>query len=169
MSAVVREARPSDLAVALPLWRALHAEHEALDPRYRMADDAGVRWASDFREWTRSPASRVWLAVDGGEAVGFLTAHLYAPAPVYHPASLVHVDDLFVAPTHRGAGIGTALVRAVRAWARAEDAQHLQVGVLAANAGARAFWARRGAADFSVTATLPLAGEEARGSGADGG
>jgi len=154
VSVAVREARPSDLGAALPLWRALHAEHEALDARYRMAEDAAARWASDFREWTRSVSSRVWLAVDAVAPVGLLTAHLYEPAPTFQPSLFVHVDDLYVAPPHRGTGLGTRLLDQARDWARAEQAEYLQVGVLAANTAARAFWARQGGAEFSVTMRL---------------
>ena len=156
MSPTVREARPSDLAAALALWEALHREHEARDPRYRLSDDAAARWSTSFRDWTRSTQSRVWLALDAGRPVGLLTAHLYQPAPTYRPGLLVHVDDLYVAPEARGSGVARQLLDAARAWGRAEGAGHLQAGVLAANAAGRAFWAREGAADYSVTVTLPL-------------
>lgn len=157
--AVVREARPSDLAAALPLWRALHREHESLDARYRLADDAGARWSADFREWTRSRTSRVWLAVGAGEPVGLATAHLYVPVPTFEPQSLVHVDDLFVAPGARGAGLGARLLDHARQWGASQGASQLRAGVLAANAAGRAFWTRQGARDFSVTVTIGVGGE----------
>lgn len=156
MSVAIREARPSDLAVALPLWEALHREHEARDPRYRLSDDAARRWSTDFRDWARSDGSRIWLAVDGGQAVGLLTAHLYQPAPTYRPRLFVHVDDLYVAPDLRGSGVGRQLLDAARAWGRTAGAEHLQAGVLATNEAGRAFWTRQGAEDYSVTITLPL-------------
>ena len=152
----VRLARPSDLGAALPLWRALHREHEALDARYRLADDAEARWTADFREWTRSAASRIWLGVREGQPVGLLTAHLYRPAPTYRPGLVVHVSDLYVAPSARGAGLGSRLLDHARQWAEAEGAASLQAGVLAENAGGRDFWAVQGARDFSVTVTLDV-------------
>ena len=162
--ATIREARPSDLAAALPLWLALHHEHESLDPRYRLADDAGARWSADFREWTRSRTSRVWLAVGvsashpGGrsEPAGLVTAHLYVPTPTFEPESLVHVDDLFVAPGARGTGLGARLLDHARQWGAAQGATQLRAGVLAANAAGRAFWTRQGTQDFSVTVTMPV-------------
>lgn len=154
----VRLARPSDLAVALPLWQALHREHEALDARYRIAADAASRWQTSFRDWTRSPSSRVWLALEGGDALGLATAHLYQPAPVYQPSLMVHVDDLYVAPPARGHGVGAVLLDHAREWAALEGATEIRVGVLASNAAGRAFWERQGARDYSVTMTLGVGG-----------
>lgn len=152
----VRAATASDLPVALPLWEALHREHEAQDPRYQLSAEAAQRWATDFRTWTRSAADRVWLAIDGSSAVGLLTAHLYEPTPTFEPFLMVYVDDLYVTPRARGRGAGRALLRAARQWGAAEGAVQIRAGVLATNAAGRGFWTREGARDFSVTVTLPL-------------
>ena len=154
----VRLARPSDLPAALPLWRALHREHETQDARYRLSEDAPARWATDFRTWTRSEADRVWLGVDGEEPVGLLTAHLYEPAPVFAPATMIYVDDLYVAPEARRSGLAGRLLDEACRWGAAVGATELRAGVLATNPAGRAFWERAGAADFSVTVTLPLRG-----------
>ena len=156
MSPVVREARSSDLPVALALWSALHREHEARDPRYRLADDAEARWSTDFRDWTRSDGSRVWLAIDAGQPVGLLTAHLYQPAPLYREHLLVHVSDLYVVPEARGEGIAAALLDHAQTWGRSAGATQLQAGVLAVNAVGRAFWAAQGGEDYSVTVSMAL-------------
>ena len=152
----VRPARPADAAVALALWTALHREHEGQDARYRIADDAARRWSTDLRDWLRSPRDAVWLGLAGGTPAGLLTAHLYETTPMYAPVSLVYVDDLYVRPEARGRGLGRRLLGAARAWGAERGATELRAGVLAANGAGRAFWAREGAADFSVTVTLPL-------------
>ena len=152
----VRLARPSDVAPAAELWLALHREHQALDARYRLAGDAGQRWAADFREWTRSRTSAVWLGLDGGRPVGLATAHLVQTPPTFEPVVLAHVDDLYVTPDRRGRGLGAALLDAVRQWARDGGATEVRAGVLAANPGGRRFWAREGAGDLSVTVTMSL-------------
>ena len=150
----VRVARPSDLAPALALWQALHDEHQSLDGGYRLAGDAAARWSADFREWTRSRTSRIWLALDAGRPAGLLTAHLHETVPTFEPVTLVHVDDLYVAPAARGAGLGARLLAGARRWGAENGATELRAGVLAANAAGRAFWAAQGARDFSVTVTL---------------
>ena len=155
--ATIRPAQPSDRDAAVALYAALHRAHETLDPRYRLADDALARWATDVRDWTRSRADAVWLAeTPAGDAVGLLTAHLYQPPPMFRPHTLVWVDDLYVDPAHRGRGVGRRLLDAARTWGRERGAVELRAGVLAANEGARRFWAGEGATDFSVTVVAPL-------------
>lgn len=151
----IRPARSSDLPAALALWIALHREHEAQDDRYRLSDDATSRWSADFRTWTRSATDRVWLGLDAG-AVGLLTAHVYEPAPVFAPVRMLWVDDLYVAPGARRAGLAARLLDAARQWGHEVGATELRAGVLATNAAGRAFWSRHGAADLSVTVRMPL-------------
>ncbi|WP_412067308.1 N-acetyltransferase family protein [Rubrivirga sp. IMCC43871] len=155
---MIRQARSADLDTALALWQALHAEHESLDPRYRLADDAAARWRTSLRDWVRSDASRVLFAQEtaASDPVGLITAHLYEPAPTYRPHLLVHVDDLYVRPEARGHGHARALVEAAADWGRAEGATQLRAGVLATNAAGLAFWASVGGADFSVTVAAEL-------------
>ena len=154
----VRPARPADRDVALALWTALHREHEATDSRYRLSDDAVQRWTTSLRDWLRSPRDAVWLGLDGGAPAGLLTAHLYETTPMYAPTALVYVDDLYVRVPSRGKGMATALLDAARAWGAEHGATELRAGVLAVNGAGRAFWARQGAEDFSVTVTVPLGG-----------
>ncbi|NNF57625.1 MAG: GNAT family N-acetyltransferase [Rhodothermaceae bacterium] len=153
----VRPAARADQEAALGLWLALHREHEALEPRYRLAADAAARWAHDFPEWVRSDHHCLRVAEsDGSTLVGLLTAHAGWPVPVYAPVSFVHVDDLFVDPSARGQGLGVALLDAVRVWAAGIGATEIRAGVLAANPAGRAFWGAQGAEPFSTTVIVPL-------------
>ena len=154
MSAVVRPARPSDRGAAVDLWLALHREHEALDARYRLDASAASRWRADVGDWIRGDAAGVWLAEADGAPVGLAVAHRYEPAPIYAPAPILFVSDLYVAPAHRGRGVGHALLTAARDWGAAGGLRQVQVGVLAANAAGLAFWERAGATPYSVTMTI---------------
>lgn len=156
MPVTVRRARAADADEVRRLWQALHHEHEWTDVRYRMSEDAALRWASDLREWTRSDTDRVLVAEGADELMGMTVAHLAWPAPIYAPRLMVWVDDLYVLPAYRGQGVGRALLDALRAWGREQGAEEIRAGVLATNDGARRFWAGAGGADYSVTVTLDL-------------
>ena len=158
----VRPAEQADQDEALALWRALHHEQEALDPRYRLAEDAPDRWAHDFPEWVRSAHHCIRVAESKtGALVGLLTAHAGWPVPVYASVSFVHVDDLFVSLPARGQGIGVALLDSVREWAADIGATEIRAGVLAANSSGQAFWTEQAAQPFSTTLILQL-GEQSR-------
>ena len=153
---LVRKARRADREGALALWRLLQDEHEAKDPRYRISEDAASRWATDFRDWTRSHSSSVWVAEADDRLVGLLTAHLAEPAPVYRGRPFVFVGEIIVAEDWRGRGVARRLLDAAREWGRQVGATELRAGVLATNPAGRRFWEQQGARDFSVTVTLPL-------------
>jgi len=153
----VRRARPADLPGAMAMQEALHAEHQALDPRFVVADDAPARWSADMRAWLRSDSDRI-LVADAGDAglAGLAIAHLCWPAPIYRQRLMVWADDLYVVPAWRGRGVGRELFGALAEWGRAAGATELRAGVLGANDRGRDFWRRAGADDFSVTVTVRL-------------
>jgi GNAT superfamily N-acetyltransferase len=152
----IRRARRDDEETAVALWRHLQAEHEALDARHRPSASAPKRWRNDFRVWVESDTHRVFVADSGGALAGLVTAHPYWPGPMYEQELEVYITELVVAPEHRGAGVGTELLEAVRAWARAQDVTQIRAGVLSRNERGRAFWQREGAKDFFMTVTLPV-------------
>jgi len=65
---------------------------------------------------------RAWVAVDGAEIVGSIWLQLIEkiPNPGEDPELHGYVSNLYVAPTHRGAGLGTRLLERCLA-ACAED------------------------------------------------
>ena len=74
-----------------------------------------------------------------GIAAGFMDEN--------HPAS-AQVISMWVAPEYRRAGVGAALIGAIRAWARDRGVSTLQLMVTNRNEGAIEFYRRIG---FSLT------------------
>ena len=74
--------------------------------------------------WLRERPDRpTWIAQHDGEHAGILeTRRLRTlPWPTRPEASALHVENLFVAPAHRGTGVAQALVEAMIEWAHSTD------------------------------------------------
>ncbi len=71
----------------------------------------------------------------------------------------IHVEDLYVRPTHRGKGIGKALLTRVAAIAAAEGCTRLQWDVLEWNTPAIGFYQQMGAQMLMDWRTMRVTGE----------
>jgi GNAT superfamily N-acetyltransferase len=153
----LRTAVDADADALLRLWLALGVEGRAADPRYRMrpgaADTArtfiATRWLSD-------PDHRVVVAGRDTRVVGFMTAQVGVAHPVLEAPTSVVITDAYVVPGERRAGIGRDLYEAVIDWARGRGAGQIEVGTLAFDRRAVAFWRALGFHDWRVTLTQPL-------------
>lgn len=89
----IRKSGPGDGGRVVQIWRdAVDATHDFLSDEDRAAIDAEV---SDFL-----PKAPLWVAVDGDDRpIGFMMM------------SDAHMEALFVDPSHRGEGVGRALVQ----------------------------------------------------------
>ncbi|EPD58904.1 hypothetical protein HMPREF1211_05843 [Streptomyces sp. HGB0020] len=86
----------------------------------------------------------------GGEVVGYV--RLGYPTPLACNAHVRQIQGLAVAEQARGAGVGRALLRAVREEARKQGARRLTLRVLGHNAPARKLYETEG---FAVEGVLP--------------
>jgi len=152
----IRRACKEDQQQIGSLWLRLLDEHAAMDPRFGVAGDALERWLNDFRYWLVDEQSRVFVAEHAGVLVGFVTASLWEPPPIYALGEEVYINELYVVAKLRGQGVGRRLFEAVKAWAEALPVERLRLGVLAANTEGRAFWERQQAQPLSLTLTIDL-------------
>jgi aminoglycoside 3-N-acetyltransferase I len=115
----------------------------------RSADDFDVAGASQpeapldaeaAAAYLGDPAVVHWVAEQGGAVLGELLCHVLR-LPSGHGRELL-LYAIGVRAAHRRRGVGTALVREMLAWARAERIE--VVWVLADNPGAEAFYAACG-------------------------
>ena len=105
----IRPATPGDVGEILRLIRAL-AEYE------KLAGEA-VGTEARMREslFGARPAAEALIAERGGQAVGF--ALFFTTFSTFLCKPGLYLEDLFVEPGHRGAGIGKALLRRLAALA----------------------------------------------------
>ena len=132
----LRPATSADLTALLPLVAAYHA-HEGITPRPAAALAETLRGLLDHPD-----RGRIWLIEDGGAVAGYLAiAYGYSIELGGREAA---IDEIFVAPSHRGAGLGAAALSELVAWAEAEALVALHLDVSPDNAGARRLYARHG-------------------------
>lgn len=100
--------------------------------------------------------SVIFLAEDGGEASGF--CQLYPSFTSAGMARTYILNDLFVMPAARGAGVGRALLGHAASWAREEGAARLTLSTAHDNLTAQALYEACGWKQDEVFRTyhLPL-------------
>ena len=104
------------------------------------------------------PAAEALIAERGGEAVGY--AVFFPTFSSFLAIQGVWLEDLFVRPAHRGAGVGRALLAAVAARVRERGGQRLEWSALDWNELALGFYRGIGAQTMDEWITHRLVGEE---------
>lgn len=146
----IRVATESDVPLILSFIRAL-AEYE------RLAD--GVVATEDLLRTTlfREPRfAEVLIAESGGEAAGFaLFFHNYS---TFLARPGIYLEDLFVRPEMRGAGVGRALLVRLAQLAKERNCGRLEWAVLDWNESAIGFYKGIGAEALDDWTVYRLAG-----------
>jgi GNAT superfamily N-acetyltransferase len=132
----IRPAREDDVPTLLPLVTAL-AEFERLAGSVTANED-DLRWGL-FGPDAVAEAAIAWR---DSEPAGF--ALWYEIFSTFRGRKGIYVEDLFVVPSHRGRGLGTALLRHVAAVAVGRGCFRLEWEVLGWNESAIAFYERLG-------------------------
>jgi len=139
-----------------PALRTLGAEDWRLyrDLRLRALADSpdafGGTWATETArpdaEWARrlaptpdTPSNLPLVAEVRGEPVGLGWGRLDASRP-----GVAALYQMWVAPTHRGRGVGHTLLEAVIAWATSQHAASLELSVACGDTPARRLYERAG-------------------------
>ena len=134
---LIRAARPADVAEILRLIREL-AVYEKLE---RMA--VGTPQSLHEALFGPRPAAEALVAELGARTVGF--ALFFTTFSTFLCKPGLYLEDLFVEPAHRGAGIGKALLAALAALARERGCGRLEWRVLDWNEPSIRFYESLGA------------------------
>jgi len=139
VSAGFRAASGADVPAIMRLMAGLYAEDGEipLDPA---AAERALRQLLALPE-----AGAVWLAEVGGEAVSYF-ALTWGFSLEYHGRD-AYIDELYVAPAHRGRGIGREALAVADAACRSRGIRALHLEVERANARAEALYRQAGFLD----------------------
>lgn len=151
MTVVIREAVPGDEGLILSFIRDL-AVYEKLAHEVVATED-------DIRAKLFAPHPRVFcnIAEVDGEPAGF--ALWFFNFSTFLGRHGLYLEDLFVRPAHRGAGVGKALLRHLARRAVAEGCGRFEWWVLDWNEPAIAFYKSLGAVPMAEWTVFRLTGE----------
>lgn len=150
----IRTGRREDARAAAELWMQSAGEHAGYDSVYETARDAEKTMRHFLADLAASRHSFLFVAEGEGGVVAFVSGELREGSPTFRSRTWASVDDVYVAPGHRGNGIGHALIERVATWARERGAQGVSLQVAAGNARARKFYERLGFREVSVYEVL---------------
>ncbi len=149
---IVRAAGPEDVALLLGLFGEL-AEYEHLEHEMQATDE-------QLREalFGERPAAQALIAEQGSQVLGY--ALFFDTFSSFLAKRGVWLEDLFVRPAHRGAGVGRALLAAVAARTREGGGERLEWAALDWNELALGFYRRVGAQTMGEWITHRLVGDQ---------
>jgi len=150
----IREFRAGDEAAVVAVVRDLHSNERQIYDRTRPAETMGVWYIDRMKQEIAESRGRILVAEGPDGIVGYASLLTFMSSENEKDEidfSYSYVDDLAVLVQCRNQGIGSALLDACEALARAAGQQWLRLSVLAGNARARAFYRRHGLDEHLVT------------------
>jgi GNAT superfamily N-acetyltransferase len=144
---------PDALDELEPLWSCMRERHGEIGPAWigptRERAESWARRRADYARWLDEDAL-VLVARDGGRAVGYAFATLDESdsSTWLLEGRTAELESLAVLPEARGAGVGAALLAAVREQLRALGVRRIDLTVVEGNDDAMRFYEREGFRPF---------------------
>jgi ribosomal protein S18 acetylase RimI-like enzyme len=142
-----------DIPSLEPLWVAVHHVHEASMPELAPYVSDAETWAERralYESVFEKPDTVLLLALEGAELVGYALSHVLPLEETWIGDTwrtgqrIAELESLAVRESHRGQGIGSALLDAIDEALEAQGIRDVFVGALAGNEGALRLYRRRG-------------------------
>ncbi len=146
----IRSATPQDYEALLPLFEDIDAQHRQRHPE-RFQKPAGPARDRDFFLAALADEQTGFFVA---EANGDLVGHVHVvvretpPLPILKPRRVAHIDEIVVTAAYRGQGVGHLLMEQAEAWAIAQGAAAIELGVYEFNQPAQEFYRSLGYTTF---------------------
>jgi ribosomal protein S18 acetylase RimI-like enzyme len=149
----IEQAGSDRLDEVAPLWEALEDHHARLEhmPAVRPLAESWRRRRRQYERWLGAGSARLFLAMRGQRAVGYLMLRFGEGASTWAIGDrAAEVETLSVLAGERSGGVGRALMQAAVATAEAGGVSAIAVGVAHTNDDALRFYEREGFRPFYV-------------------
>ena len=140
MDGIIRKAEPRDLEVINELLRDVLKVHH--DGRPDLFNEVGKKYTDDeILAIMADPKTPIFVYEKDGIVLGYAFCEFVkADSGSLKPITTLYLDDLCVSADARGQGIGTALYRFVKTFAKENGCHNVTLHVWECNPGAVAFY-----------------------------
>lgn len=152
----IRDATEDDLDAVDDLWYQLAKHHQEISSRFALALDSRSKWSKYLRQKFSEISTKLIVAQEDGDIVGFMLCMLEPNVPIYREKKLGVVSDVYVAQEHRRRGVAKGMLDHAIAWFRKNRVRIVRLNVAADNLEARAAWRRLGFEPLMIDKRLDL-------------
>jgi len=141
----VEKALPRDTADVLSLLEEILRIHHAGRPD--IFSDHGAKYtAEDLEKLFSDPMTPSFTVREDGAFRGYALCRFVVSdgTPPRHAAKTLYIDDLCVLSDHRGKGLGSAMIEHLKAFAKEENCDRVELNVWEFNLGAMKLYQRCG-------------------------
>ena len=141
----IREVNSFDFEqVGSIFFEELQFHADLLPDRFQVAEP--IMTLAWFEEILQNPEKVLLVAEEDGRLLGQILLNITKTPddPIIKPRKFVYVDELGVAASHRGQGIGKKLMAAAEEWARAQGIAEIELNVWEENGRAITFYENLG-------------------------
>ncbi len=152
----IRDATEKDLKGIVELWELLVEQHRTYSDHFAIARDGRRKWARYLRQKFSEPSTKLIVAEEEGELVGFMMCLLSPQESIFAEKATGVVSDAFVRKDRRKKGVMKEMLRVALRWFDKNKMKSVEVSIAAANLEARAAWGQLGFKPFLVRNRLQL-------------
>lgn len=156
----IREYEERDAARLRECYVELQDDERLLDPHLRDGQSSAEEYLGYMFRRCSETGGKVFVAETGGSVVGFVSiwAKIRSGAVEEEEYEYAYVSDLVVLRTHRGRGLGRALLARAEEYARLGDARLVRIAVHAKNGAARRLYEGAGFRERVIELSKSLTG-----------
>ena len=152
----LRRASSADIGTLCRLWIDLTEHHAREDSLYAVRPGAAAEIERILRAELHHDDSAIWLAEEGGIALGFCSARIDVAPPIHDEVERAQITDLWVVAESRRLGAGRQLVEVALGWIEGRGVARVEVRVATRNPEGQSFWRALGFGDFMDVLHLQL-------------
>lgn len=139
----IRQLGAAELKSIQSMWLELYDHQRSHGLLADVTKDGFDRWVQSLSPML-GRFGCLFIAVHGGETVGFLAGRIKSPTPPFGPSAIGFISEVFVGASHRGNGIAKMLMRHAQDWFARQGIVRLELQVLTRNSQARAAYRQLG-------------------------